>query len=83
MNDTLYYQLIQPWVPFKYLPTLVNRQCSEYTGMKRCLVYKPMFHLYADIYCHTGSPCYRYCICHFFSHGDKTFAMTGITLDEN
>jgi len=78
MNDTLFFQLIVHWIPYKYLPIDVNRQCSEKIGIKRRAQVQRCIYLYADIYTHVGSPCGRYCICKLFTVQDKINAYYSI-----
>jgi hypothetical protein len=71
MNEHLFAELINPWIPDKDLPITLNRRCSEKLGLKKQARVSYIDDLYLDIYIHTGDPCYRYCICAFFSNHDK------------
>jgi hypothetical protein len=71
MNEHLFAELINPWIPDKDLPITLNRRCSEKLGLKKQARISYIDELYLDIYIHTGYPCYRYCICDFFSKEDK------------
>ena len=71
MNEHLFAELINPWIPEKDLPITLNRRCSEKLGIKKQARVSYIGDLYLDIYIHTGDPCFRYCICAFFSKFDK------------
>ena len=74
MNEYLFSELIHPWIPDKDLPITLNRRFSEKTGTKKQATFSKMEQLILDIYIHAGSPCYRYCICEFFTKEDKKLA---------
>ena len=69
MNDYLYKELIKPWIPTKYRQIL-RKQDTWLTGYRKIRV-KPYKMLSVDIIIHTGSPCYRYCVCKFFGAPDR------------
>ena len=71
MNDHLFYQLVTPWIPHKDLPVTLNRRSSEKIGLKRLAKQSKIYALFLDIYIHTGYPCFRYCICGYFTFEDK------------
>ena len=73
MNEHLFFQLINPWIAIKDLPICLNHRSREKVGKKRIHCIKQRLFLDVDIYVHTGSPCYRYCICKYFSHTDKMY----------
>ena len=74
MNEHLFAELINPWIPDKDLPITLNRRCSEKLGIKKQARLSYIEDLYLDIYIHTGDPCCRYCICAFFSKYEKRSA---------
>lgn len=74
MNDYIFFTLIYPWIPFKDLPVTVNKRTREFVGRKRRSCSQPFFNIQLDICVHSGDPCYRYCICKFFSYKDKLYA---------
>ena len=74
MNDTIFHLLVFPWIPYKDLPIMVNRKCSEYIGRKKANCSITSLTMLAELYVHTGGPCYRYCICRFFTANDKIVA---------
>mgnify|MGYP001163745907 CR=1 FL=1 len=71
MNEYLFAELIHPWIPDKDLPVTLNRRYSEKLGLKIQTNISSIEELYLDIYIHACDPCYRYCICAFFSNHDK------------
>ena len=75
MNEYLFYELIHPWIPKKDIPIVLNRHSSEKTGIKKQANVSKLEELILDIYIHAGSPCYRYCICGFFTKVDKQYAV--------
>jgi hypothetical protein len=74
MNEHIFYELIHPWILKKDIPITLNRHSSEKQGIKKQANSTKIEDLYLDIYIHTGSPCYRYCICPFFTKEDKKLA---------
>ncbi len=77
MNEHLFYELIHPWIPIKDIPISLNRHSSEKTGLKKRTTIIKIEDLILDIYIHAGCPCYRYCICAFFTKEDKKHATIG------
>ena len=71
MNEYLFYLLIVPWIAYEHLPISLNRRSSEKTGLKKLYKIPAIYSLYLDIYIHTGYPCFRYCICKYFTFKDK------------
>ena len=71
MNEHLFNQLIYPWIPNNNIPITLNRLFSEKLGFKRIATQSKIYALHLDIYIHTGYPCFRYCICKFFTFKDK------------
>jgi hypothetical protein len=71
MNDHIFYQLINPWIPTGDLPVTLNRRSSEKLGIKRLIRNDKIYLLHLDIYIHIGYPCIRYCICKYFTLNDK------------
>ena len=70
MNDTLYKDLIEPWVTYKDRRVL-KRDDRWMIALKRVESIPRIHSLLADIGVHTGSPCYRYCTCIFISLDDR------------
>ena len=69
MNDYIYKELILPWVPKKDRP-IVQKKDTWIIGYRkiRSSLYRM---LYVDVVIHTGSPCYRYCVCKYFPVDDR------------
>jgi hypothetical protein len=64
MNDHIYKVLVLPWIPKTERPIL-QRQDGWVIGYKR--IRSPANKmLYVDIVIHTGTPCYRHCLCKYF-----------------
>ena len=65
MNDYYYYTLIVPFIPIeeRVICSRKDRYLLALKNTKRTL-------LNAYIYLHRCSPCYRYCICRYFSKQD-------------
>lgn len=65
MNDYYYYNLICPFIPIKerVICSRKDRHLVILKNEKRRI-------LNAYIALHRGSPCYRYCICKYFSKYD-------------
>ena len=67
MNDYIYKELIKPWIQKKDR-RIIQKQDTWLIGHLKINIYKQ---LYVDISIHTGSPCYRYCICKYFPEKDR------------
>lgn len=70
MNDTLYKDLIEPWIAFRDRKVL-GRSNRWMIAMKRVELDPQLHNLLADIGIHTGFPCYKYCSCIFISLHDR------------
>jgi hypothetical protein len=69
MNDVLYRDLVEPWLSLEdRYPVdtvrrwLVGAHLARNNKRQRLLT---------DVLIHTGSPCFRYCICEYFDQEDK------------
>jgi hypothetical protein len=71
MNELLYRNLIEPWLFFEDRK-IVNRERNWLWGEKLKRNYN-RFYLLSDIMIHTGSSCFRYCICNYISFEDRLF----------
>ena len=71
INDTIYRDLIQYWIPSYQRPVL--QKCDLWIlYLKIVNFHKKICVLRCDIILHCGSCCYqRYCICKYFSIKDK------------
>ena len=69
MNDYLYKELIIPWIPINDR-RVIQKQYTWLIGYLkiRTQLYKLLF---VDIVIHTGSPCYRYCVCKHFPINER------------
>lgn len=65
MNEYYYYTLIVPFIPKSERQIIKKRDLH-------LLVLKSHKHriINSYIYIHVGSPCFRYCICHYFEERD-------------
>jgi hypothetical protein len=70
MNDTLYKDLIEPWIAYKERKVL-KRDDRWIIALKRVELIPTIHNLLADIGVHTGFPCYKYCACIFISLDDR------------
>ena len=59
-NDHLYQSHISVFLKIHERPVL-NRNTRYIMGAKKK---KKLLSLFVDIVIHTGSPCFRYCVCH-------------------
>lgn len=66
MNEYIYYTLIVPFIDKKERMILKRRDRHL-----RIFKNKKKFLTNAWIYMHQGSPCNRYCICHYFNKEEK------------
>ena len=66
MNEYIYYTLIIPFIDKKDRMILKrrDRHLRIFKNKKQNLIN-------AHIYMHLGSPCNRYCICHYFNKEEK------------
>ena len=69
MNDHFYHSHIKQYID------IPKRKIISKKDMWLLGVYKLQNNSYkmllANMVIHTGSPCYRYCTCHFFTNKDK------------
>ena len=69
MNDHFYHSHIKQYI------NIPERKIITKKDMWLFGVYKLQNYSYkmllANMVVHTGSPCYRYCTCHFFTNNDK------------
>jgi hypothetical protein len=63
MNDYYYYTLITPFIPKNKRAIVTKRDLH-------LIILKSKKHrvLNSYIYIHVGSPCFRYCICKYFTN---------------
>jgi len=69
MNDHYYKNLIIPFIPVKDRK-IVSKEYIWLLGVYKLENFNISI-LLANLMIHTGSPCYRYCTCKFFSNSDK------------
>lgn len=62
MNEYYYYTLIIPFIP-KHERAILTRRDSHLIILK----HKKQRLINSYIYIHVGSPCFRYCICKYFT----------------
>lgn len=67
MNEYFFYQLINKWIPLEERVILTQKDTWLLGILKR----KKNKLLNVDLKIHTGSPCFRYCICKYFLEDDK------------
>lgn len=67
MNGYFFYLLINKWIPLEERVILTQKDTWLLGLCKR----KKNKLLNADLKIHTGSPCFRYCICKYFFDDDK------------
>ena len=67
MNGYFFYLLINKWIPLEERPILSQKD-NWLLGIRKREKNKL---LNADLKLHTGSPCFRYCICKYFLEYDK------------
>ena len=69
MNDHYYHSHIKHYIE------ITKRKIISKKDMWLLGIYKLQNNSYkmllTNIVIHTGSPCYRYCTCHFFNNKDK------------
>ncbi|GMH84106.1 hypothetical protein TrVE_jg11178 [Triparma verrucosa] len=66
----LYYTLIRPFIPIFSRAILSTRDRHQ-----RIVAHPRRTLLSAEVYIHVGTPCHRFCICHYFSEKDKLEAL--------
>ena len=66
MNEYIYYTLIIPFIDKK--DRMILKRCDRHL---RIFKNKKQNLINAQIYMHLGSPCNRYCICHYFNREEK------------
>ena len=73
MNDTLYKDLIVPWIPH-HERAILQRRDWWLLPIRRMFYDVVYCGLLVDVILHSGSPCdYRFCICRYFGLRDKTY----------
>ena len=67
MNGYFFYLLINKWIPLEERVILTQKDIwlQGFRKKRRNKL------LNADLKLHTGSPCFRYCICKYFLEDDK------------
>jgi hypothetical protein len=71
MNDTLYRDLLERWIPYENRPILQKQDFWLY-AYKKIMYDKHRCSLLVDISLHAATPCIRrYCICVYFTVDDK------------
>ncbi len=79
MNDHFYHSHIKQYIDIPNRK-IINKQDTWLIGEYR-LKHEPYKLLLANMVVHTGSPCYRYCTCHFYSNDDKISYYKSIRAD--
>ena len=69
MNDHHYKNLIMPYIALKDRK-IISKEYIWLLGVYKLENFNISV-LLANLVIHTGSPCYRYCTCNFFSNSDK------------
>ena len=67
MNGYFFYLLINKWISLDERVILTKKD-TWLQGVRKKRMNKL---LNADLKIHTGSPCFRYCICKYFLEDDK------------
>jgi len=67
MNGYFFYLLINKWISLDER-VILTRKDTWLQGVRKKRMNKL---LNADLKIHTGSPCFRYCICKYFLEDDK------------
>lgn len=67
MNGYFFYLLINKWIPLEERVILTQKDIWLQGFRKK----RKNKLLNADLKLHTGSPCFRYCICKYFLEDDK------------
>ena len=66
MNDH-YYDMIVSYLPLHEQP-IIQRKHRYLLGIKKKMTYLP---LYVNIILHSGSTCFRYCVCRVIDETEK------------
>lgn len=67
MNGYFFYLLINKWIPLEER-VILSKKDTWLMGISKKMKNKL---LNVDIRIHTGSPCFRYCVCKYFLENDK------------
>jgi len=78
MNDYYYYTLIIPFIT-KEDRAICTKRDSYLIGCKN----KRKQCVNAFIYIHQGTPCWRYCICRYFTENEIVVIYNDIKLESN